>query len=368
MFFNFSQALAELPEDAAVRIANEARPPASYLFAQLLPEIPDFSYTAESGSMTVRTTMAPMVALDSPYPESGMIESESFSEGILKLANRTRLQEVVIRRLQALLRELQLNERPTTPSIQNTALNFVDKMIVQAHLDRTEWLRGQALQTGLINWTMGKKTVNVNYGIPTANIFAQRTGTAAYDGSASQFWTDIRLIRKKLKGDVRAIIAHPDTIDAIRYNPANNLTTIQGGDGNTPVTVRRLNATTQLFQDDVNDTVTLVPYGLEGEVYDLANPGKTLKIPFMNRGLLLAVGNNRTNRLVVGEGSTDTPENTLGFTHVGPTTENGGSPGRWADVRVPENEPYQLEARGASNVLPVIENPELIVVASTTLS
>jgi hypothetical protein len=33
MIFNFAEALAKLPGDAAVRIANTARPPANYLFA-----------------------------------------------------------------------------------------------------------------------------------------------------------------------------------------------------------------------------------------------------------------------------------------------------------------------------------------------
>jgi hypothetical protein len=330
----------------------------------LLPERNEFDYEAAAGTLTIRTTMAGMVGMDSPYPETGAIDASTFSEKTLKLANRHRLQEAVIRRLQSLLRELRLNNQPTVPEIQRTALNFVDKIIVQAHLDATEWLRGQALATGAISWTFNKKNVSVSYGIPSGNILANRTGNDAYHGSSSKFWDDVRTIRKLLKGNVRAILAHPDTIDALRYNTANMLVT--SADDGGAVTFRKQNSLGQ-FTDDVSDVVRIVSYGLEGEILDPANPGQTLKLPFMPRGRLVGVGNNNNNQFVVGAGSTQRPANALGYTHIAPTVENGGTPGRWAEVYTPQQEPYQLEARGASNVMPVIEDPSLIVIARTDM-
>lgn len=364
MIFNFAEALAKLPADAAVRLANTARPPANYLFNTLLPERNAFSYEASAGSLTIRTTMAGMVGMDSPYPETGAIDASTFSEKTLKLANRHRLQEVAIRRLQDFLRELRLLNEPTTEEIQRTALNMVDKLIVQAHIDATEWLRGQALAFGAIDWTYNKKRVQVSYGIPSANILANRTGNDAYHGSASKFWDDVRTIRKTLKSGVRAIIAHPDTIYAARYNTVNSLSTISDSGG--AVTFRRINSQGQ-FTDDVSDVVTLVSYGLEGEILDPANPGQTLKLPFMPRGRLVGIGNGNANQFVVGAGSTQVQTNALGYTHIAPTIENGGTPGRWAEVYTPQAEPYQIEARGASNVMPVIEDPSLIVIARTDM-
>jgi hypothetical protein len=114
--------------------------------------------------------------------------------------------------------------------------------------------------------------------------------------------------------------------------------------------------------------ITLIPYGLEGEIFDLANPGQTVTVPFMARGKVLFVGSETRPRFIIGEGSTPEVQNALGYTHLAPTVEGGGRPGRWSRVYTPESEPWSLEAQGVSNGLPVIESPDRIVVASTDMS
>lgn len=369
MNFNFAQALAALPADAAFQIANEARPPASYLFATLLPERPVYDYQAKSGSMTVRTTMAGLAAMDSPYPEGGLIEVETFSENTAKVANRVRLPESALRQLQNMVKELMLNNQPTLQVLQNEALNFVDKLIVQAHLDSFEWLRGQALVTGGIDWTFNKKRLLVDYGIPSDNFLTNRTGNDKYSGSSSYFWADVRSARKLLKRSIRAAIAHPDTIDDIIYNDANTIWNVV--DNGSVVTItRRAGGTSTGDQAEQSEQyrISLIPYGLEGEIMDLANPGQTTTVPFMPRGKVLFIGNEARPRYIVGEGSTPEIQNALGYTHLAPTVEGGGRPGRWSRVYTPEQEPWALEAQGVSNGLPVIENVNLIVVASTDMS
>jgi hypothetical protein len=49
--FSWTQALELLGPDATFRVTNMARPPASYLFAQFLPERPSTSYHVEDGSL-----------------------------------------------------------------------------------------------------------------------------------------------------------------------------------------------------------------------------------------------------------------------------------------------------------------------------
>lgn len=367
MDVNFAAALAALPSGTVFRIANQARPAANYVFGQVLPERPDYSYQAQSGTMTIRATMAGMAGMDSPYAETGAIEITTFSEGTAKVANIVRLPEAALRKLQNILRDLLISQQPTIETIQTTALNFVDKLIVQSHLDTAEWLRGQVFTTGAIDWTFNKKRLQVSYGVPSGNILPLRTlvGNTAYGGSASVFWSDVRTIRRLLKGNVRAIFMHPDTIDAARYNTVNSMVTINEGAGS--ITFRRVNSNQQ-FTDDAGDTVQIVSYGLEGELPDLANPGQTLKVPFLSRGAMVGVANNEGTDFVVGAGSTDTPENALGFTHIAPTTEGGGTPGRWADVYTPENEPWSLVGRGVTNLLPVLEAPDKIVIATTELA
>src|SRR5574343_582056 len=223
MDLNFATALAALGANAAFRIANAARPSNAYLFATLLPEKPDYDYHVESGFMTVRTTMAGLVGMDSPYPPGGQVEVSAFSERTAKIANQVFLPEYTMRKLQAMLMQLQLSGQPTVSAIQTEALNFLNKVVIQAHMDTAEWLRAQALVTGAIAWTFNGKTLAVDYGIPGANKLTTRTGEDAYHGNTSKFWTDVREAKRLLKYDVRACLAHPTTIDSILYNDYNKL-------------------------------------------------------------------------------------------------------------------------------------------------
>jgi hypothetical protein len=370
MNFNFAVALAALGVGAAFKVANSARTAADYLFASLLPEQNKSTYTISSGQMIVRATMAGLVGMDSPYPPGGVIDLSTFLERTAKVANNVTLTEQALRELQAMLAQVQLSGGNTTDRMVDQALNFLNKVVIQPHLDTFEWLRGQCLHDTL-NWTFNGINLTVAYGIPTANKLANRTGTAGYGGSASVFWADVRTLRKQLKGNVRAMIAHPDTIDMIRYNPINALATVNmAGDGGsgTVFTFRRLNTNGQ-FTQDVGDVVQLISYGKEAEVFDTANPGSTLKIPFEPRGRILAIGNNERNGFEIGQGGTEDPAlaQALGYTHIAPTVEGGGAAGRWAQLFTPEFQPWQLQGRGVTNGLPVLEAPDKVAIASTDM-
>lgn len=364
MNLNFAEVLAALAANAIFLIANGARPAANYLFAALLPELLKYDYQAKSGTMIVRSIMAGLSAMDSPYPEASVIEVSTFDEGTAKIASTARLTEAAMRQLQQMLMQLLISGQPTNEVLLREALNFLDKVIVQGHLDTMEWLRGQAL-LGQIDWTFNGKRLQVDYGIPSANKLTARTGNDGYGGSASKFWADVRSIRRLLKQDVRAILAHPDTIDMIRYTSANSLVVVAEGAGS--VTFRKVTTQGQ-FTQDTADTVALISYGLEGEVEDPANPGKAKKIPFLAAGKLIGVGNNGQSGYVVGQGSTVPPANALGYTHLAPTVEGGGRPGRWANLYTPQDEPWQLIGRGVTNGLPVIEAPEKLVIATTEMA
>jgi hypothetical protein len=364
MEFNFSEAIRTLGALAAFLIANGARPAASYIYASLLPELLKFDYQAKSGSMTVRAIMAGLVGLDSPFPQTGFAEVSDFSAETAKMANTAELSEAALRHLQDMLMRLRLMQQPTVEAIHQEALNFADKVIVQGHLDTMEYLRGQALCTGKIDWTFNDKRLLVDYGIPAANKLTPRTGNDAYGGSASKFWTDVRGLKRALKGNVRAFLAHPDLIDSARYNSANSMITVSEGDGS--ITFRKVNAQGN-FTQDAGDTITLISYGLEGEVVDPSNPKKTIKVPFHVKNRLVAVANNTGTRYVVGAGSTPPPENVLGYTHISPTVESGGRQGRWADVFVPQDRPWTIAARGVTNGLPVIEANDKIAIAQSDI-
>jgi hypothetical protein len=173
-----------LGANAAFRIMNAARPAADYLLATFLPERNKPTYQAKSGTMTVRTTMAGLVGTDSPYPPSGS------SSRRLQRAGREDRQPCRAlgngaARAAGAPQALQGNAEIAANTVRDTALNFLDKLVTQAHLDAMEYLRGMALSTGALDWTYNKITLQVDYGVPAGNIFPQRTGTAGYGGTAS---------------------------------------------------------------------------------------------------------------------------------------------------------------------------------------
>lgn len=372
MNFSFRDALDTLGPDAAFRIANEMRPPADYLFTTLLPERNEPDYIAQSANMTVRATMAGMVGTDSPYPPSGVVEASVFLQKAVKLANQAKLTEDQLIQLQKILAQVTMNGGNSKEMLANEALNFLEKVVIQPHMDRAEWMRAQALVTGALSWTFNGIAVSVDYGVPAANLLSQRTSTAAWDSSASAFWDDIALLYAALSYDVRAFIVHPSTLLAITSNSVNSLEILNQeafAAGGNSVTVRRLLGSNERPSSDFRETITLVAYGDEAEIYDTSTPGTTTKVPFMPTKKILAVGNARRRGYVVGQGSTPDPnaELALGYTHIGPTVEGGGQPGRWAQLYTPEGLPMQLHGRGASWCMPVLENANLVAVASSQI-
>lgn len=367
MNLNFAAALAALGADAAFTIANAARPAGDYIFNTLLPEQNRAGYSISGGNMTVRSIMAGLAAMDSPYPPGGFVESEAFTEQTAKLANEVTLTEQALRHLQEFMSRVSNSGANTTEALAQEALNFLDKLIIQPHLDAMEWLRGKCLVDGAIDWTFGNKRLLVDYGIPAANKLTARTGNDAYGGSASKFWADVTLLKRALRGNVRAYIAHSSTVDAIRYNPVNSVMAVEG---NGTITFRRtVNSGANLPLDN-SDVITIIVYDREGEILVPSAPGTTAIVPFMEPGKLLAVGNNSRSGYVVGQGSvTDDPDDALalGYTHIAPTVEGGGRMGRWSELYIPQAMPWQLNARGVTNGLPVLEAPKKVAIATTEL-
>ena len=369
MEIDFRDALERLGRGAPVRIAREM-PPAG-AFNELLPEREEASYVAETGTMIIRSTMAGLAAMDSPYPPGGFVEASDFVENLAKTANEVVLNEKTQRMLQQRLRDLQLSGGNLIEAMVQEVLNFTNKVLVQPHLDTAEYLRAQALIYGKLDWTFNRKRLLVDYGVPADNFLPERTGVDAYHGAESKFWDDIRLIRRRLRYNLRGLWAHPDTIDAIVANPNNNLVVL-AQDGFTFTMRKQIVDGDGRYRDsgDARDTVTLTAYQYEGEIVNPAEPDKTIIIPFMPTGKILAVAQNTRSGYRVGEGSTPDPEadRALGFTQIGPTVEANGATGRWADVFTPERRRYQLVGQAVTNLLPVIEAPDKIVVATTEMA
>lgn len=370
MQFNFAEVVRNLPPDLVPRIINGRRTPSRYVFNEILPNRNLISREAKSGTMTIHSVMAGLVAMDSPYPRASAISMAGFSESLAKVAISNGLNEQQAWDLHELLRIKwsQGGLSLATEAMVQFMFNFVDKILLQPLDDTAEWMKGQALCTGAINWTFNSKKLEVDYGIPAAAFFTQRTGNDAYHGSTSKFWDDIVKIKRYFKGNLRGILAHPDTLDAARYNTANSMAVIN--ESNSSIQFRKINGTTGQFTVDSNDQITIAQYGDSGKAIDHNNPGVLIEKPFMPKGLLLGVGRNVTNDLLVTD-TQDTNPDAIGYHHVGPTMEamhQGDPTGHyWSRTYSPQERPWEWIGEAVANMLPIIENNNLICVASTEM-
>lgn len=376
MLLDFAKAIAD-PRIGGLeginRLSNAARSPAEYLLATILPERPVNSYVAKGGRMIVRSTMAGAVGMDSKDPEGGAMELSKFMEEIAKIGISARLQEQVLIELQEQAKNLQLAGSSSLDLTVNTVLNFVNKLLLQPHYDRREWLRAQALFYGAIDWQFNGVDLQTDYQIPSANILTTRTGNDAYGGSTSKFWDDWKAARKIHGNAFAGGVTSRDTIDEIVYNSANKIV-VTSDEGGVVTFAKYEGAADGLrpLSPDARERATLIAYDKEGEIWDLDNPGKTKKVRISGpHGVIGYFGTvDRSGEFIAGEGATEDPENNraIGYSHIGPTVEGSGQPGIWTRVFTPEDMPQHLAGNARGRFLPVIENPDKVVLASTAMS
>jgi hypothetical protein len=374
MIIDFKGLLDSMEDNEITTIANEARPGDNYLFNAILPERMRRGYHAKAGSMTIRSTMAKLVGMDSPYPRGGVMTSSSFEHRIAKVATEQPFPEEYLRELRELVNDLFNNTDDGEQQILETMYNFTNKLLVQPHLDTAEWMRAQALITGQIDWQSDDIHLNVDYGIPVGHFLTARTGNDGYGGSTSKFWADWHAAQKLLRNRVKAVFMNTHTLQTIMYNPVNNLKPVRVDDVagvfefQRYITVNGVN----VVSEDIRDRISIFTYDDAGEVLDPTDPtgGGTVLIPFVPDGAITMVGTPDTREFVIGSGSTDESKNTpitLGYTHVGPTEEGNGRLGRWATAYVPQGSEWMFIGKSAANLLPVIEKPSLIVNMTTDI-
>jgi hypothetical protein len=358
MDFSFNEAIDALGRNAGFRLINGVRPPSSYLLETLLPEQDRTSYYVDSSNMTIRATMAGLVGTSSSYPPGGVVEASTFLEKTGKIGNEITLEEEPIREIQELLRNNGLAGDQRKEFLMTEVTNFYNKVVVQGQMDTAEWLRSEALFKGKIDWKFNKKHLDVDYNVPSTFFGTHRTGNDRYnaENAANKFWADHYSALKALYYNVRAIIAHTDTI--LQIINTNQLDVDVSQNGNVFTLQRwRSRGNIERKSGDSRDSLQLIAYDLEGEIIDPTDTAKTIRLQFAPTGYLLYVANNRRNGYRVGEGSTSDPQRdaALGYTHLAPTTE-GGTPGRWGRVFVPQDAQWSVRGEGASNILPVRED------------
>lgn len=373
MNLTFALLLGKMRPEDLIRYANQRPPLNTYLGATLLPDVNKPDYHAKAGGMTITPIMAGMVGMSSAYPEGMAVEANDFSAATVKIAQQIGLEEGTIRELQMALRELGQDAAAGEALLTNAAFNLLDKGVLQPIDDTKEYLKIRALSTGMIDWEFNKKRLQVDYGVPNTNKLPVRAGAESYGGAQSKFWEDIRALRKLIK-NVRVFMVSFDTLDLIIDNPVNKClpvsdTTTPDGMVRTVRLTRAITTADALVvaqSQDARDTVTLVGYNRSGNILDVTNPGKTIEVQFMPDGVIAAVGNNTSNRIVTA--GTPIPDNVIGYTHIAPTVEGEGRMGLWTRMFVPEQQPWSLQGQAVTNFMPVIENAKKLAFARTEMT
>lgn len=376
MEFDLRDAIGSLDRTDVFEIANGARPANDYLGNKILPNINMDTYDVSGGSMTIQTTMAGLQGMDSEPTEGGYAESSEYKGNTGKISIRSVLPERMLRQLQQMMLRATAERKDTTDLIQETGLNFYNKLIIQAILDREEWLKWQVLTTGKLDWTFNGINLKADYKVPTENFLPARTGNNRYGGSSSKLWEDIYLMYEKLNWEVSAFLLHPTLLREIMANALVNQLQFVSQNMQTGVfSFKRVisrNGVNEISADP-RDTFTVIAYGKEGVVRDMNNLGSIKKVPFLSPGAFIALGKpvDSSNIFIINQGSTPPPDLDspvrLGYGHRAPTVEGGGRPGMWGKIWVPENEPEKIFARGVDNFLPVLEAEKRLVVASSQI-
>lgn len=378
MQFNFAAIIDQLnsrlprSDNFAFAIARAAVVPGDYLFNTILPQENRPDFHVDGGTMTITPTMLGLVAMDSPFPPMGALSSSFFFENTTKLGGQMFFPEKSQRDLIAWEnsiiatgmrdgRGLDGLNAEVNGRRMNAVLGFAN-MIVKAHWDTYEWLRGQALTTGQLNWEFGKIPLEVNYNIPAGNIRTPRTGNDAYQGSASKFWTDVRWLHTKLSRF--RMITNSNTYYSIIDNAVNNIRVVVNEGMNREFV--RFVGNTEQNSPDLRERVGMTIYDKSGSVID-AKTGELTAVPFLPDGKIIVVGETMPDGWELTSGSVPDPNNNLrlGYTHIAPTIEGQGRPGIWSRVFVPEGKPMQLMAETAGNMLPAILNPNKLIILTT---
>lgn len=376
MNINFTAALDYLRRTAGdnfeVEIANAERPPSNYLFEQVLPERRVDDYMASNAALSILSTMAGLVGMDSPLPPVGAASGRTWIQDTFKIGGQFYFPEQMLRHLQNQAMRIRAGGGDDTRAIAARIINFA-KFLRQPLLDTAEFLRGMALMTGGIDWTFNAKRINFTYGVPAGNLFAERTGTAAYHDVDSVWWDDWYAVRSILDNQIRAVFATPATITAITGNAANDIRLTATDERGSASFIRLSNPEMDVASSDFRDQARIVAYNAKGNVFDLSsgNLGKVVQVPFLNDGYVIVVGGAASGDQAFsvddsGDEVRDASGIELGYTHIAPTVE-GGAVGRWERIYTPENTPWSLMGQSVMNLVPVLQGVENLVVMRTEM-
>lgn len=375
MQFDFASLIAQLNADVkaagnfAFAIAKARVIPNDYLFlSTILPMRLKPTFDINGGSIRIYPTMAQLTPMDSPYRPIGFMESSTLKESTAKFTGLMSFPEKTLRDLMELERDIAINNIGNSnggavinAQRVNALLNFAE-MLLKSQYDNYEYLCGKVLTEGLFSVSgSGGLTLAVNYGVPAGNI-KTRSGTASYYNTATEYKNDVRFSYTILKNPVQ--IMNYNTYLSIINNPYNNAEVVVNS-GNTREIVF-VNTSQLRPVNDVRDRVKIIIYNKSASLVDAA--GTKFSVPMLPDGRIIVIGEETPDGFELLEGSTPDPTRNweLGYTHIAPTIE-GGTSGFFQEIYTPQSEKYTVIGKTVSNGLPMLINPNRLVILKTDM-
>jgi hypothetical protein len=375
-------------DNFAFRRARNANQPGSYLFNKILPRQNRNNFHTVGGTMTMTATMMGPVAMDSDPAPFGNIEADTFFEKIQKFGGAMFFNEKQQREMMELEKEIRLDTsmngqmaageidtqinmmsdtgRADSGTINGARINRlldVNNMIIKSNWDTGEWLCGEALTEGKIDFNFGGLETKIDYRIPAKNIKTY-TGNDRFDQSASKWYEFLQFVYATIENP--RIYLNQNAYFGIANNPVNQIRSVDfTGD------VRRLerynpNVITQ--KTDSREEATVNVYNKAGSIFDQTTDPKSPRLvpkPFLKDRRVLVIGGLNTDEYELTLGGVTDPHNELqiGYNHIGPTIEGGGRPGIYANIYSMPHRAQQIFVDTYTNMLPVILNPKKICIA-----
>lgn len=377
MQFDFASLIRQLNSDIKARgnfafaISKARVIPSEYLFlTSILPMRLKPTFDVNGGSIKIYPTMAQLTPMSTPYLPIGFMESSTQKEQTAKFTGMMNFPEETLRELMDLERQLAMENignanggAVINAQRVNVLLNFAE-MLLKSQWDNYEYCAGKALTEGVLQLTgTGGQYVNVDYGVPAANI-KNRTSTESYYNTATKYKDDVRFVGSVLKtGFVQ--VMNQNTYQSVIDNvgtTGNNLQVVVNDGARRELVFQN---TSQLRPiDDVRDRIKVIVYNKSATLLNAL--GEKITKPMLDDGRIICIGEEMPDGFNLLEGSVndETRKWELGYTHIAPTVESATS-GFFQKIYTPQDEDYTVIGKTASNGLPMMINPNRLVILKT---
>lgn len=373
----FALALAAIQAGLREYIATRPIALQDMYLARFLPPVRSSEAEVKAGGFRITTTPAPITAVDSPYAKVAGIKVSDFNGVGYKITAEAKLSEAnqdqMHARAQAAI--VRAYNDGTAANVQGVFENFIARVVedgILLSLDYGEERdRAIALSTGKLTVLDGNTGLgtNIDYQVPATHKAARTIAAGdAYHLPGSKFWEDVQAARERLNVEPVGI-TDPVTWQAILNNPAHGILATEPTRVAPNVWVYNITQAGKTVKADgstewnmsqrgldYRKSARMIVYGTKPDVDAGTYLWPKGKVSFLRE-------TNRRTEIIDGQ----IVQGNLGVTHIMPNTESGQESRRYVNTYIPQGKEYEVIAKGSQDMLPHVQEPRNLFLASTEL-